>query len=86
MQKFVKIRIFQNRPEIGEYRLCSLLTVHSSASFRCETSFGQVTAKKPSKILDFLQKSDVTLFTPKMISILAETIKVSVQTWNAIPF
>jgi len=41
--------------------------------------------KNPSKNVDFLQKSEVTLFTPKDSSILNEKIKVTVQIWNAIP-
>jgi len=36
--------------------------------------------KNASKNVDFLQKSKVTLFTPKKCSILDETIKVTVQT------
>jgi len=62
-----------------------LLAVHSSASFRCETIFDQVTAKERIKNVDFLQKYKVTLFNPKMSSILDKTIKVTVQTWNAVP-
>jgi len=46
MRKFVKILIFLNQPESDGNRLSGLLAVHSSASFRCETSFGQVTAKR----------------------------------------
>jgi len=41
--------------------------------------------KNASENVDFFQKSEVTLFTQKMSSILDEAIKVTVQTWNAIP-
>jgi len=39
----------------------------------------------PSKNVDFLQNSEVTVFTQKKFSILAETTKVTVQTWNVMP-
>jgi len=52
-----------------------LLAVNSSAPFTSETSFGQVTAKKASKNVDFFKKSEVTLFTPKISSILAQNKK-----------